>query len=129
MDYKKDVLMRMLMIFFEKLSQLLSEKSISEITNSDMNELYILTFKEKRNSLLSLDEKTLQNKCEVESVLSFEKIRIIAELLYIETQREKRIDLAKKSLFFFNLFLKHSKTYDNETISKRDFLENILKNF
>ncbi len=129
MDYKKDFLVRMLMTFLEKLSQLLSKKRISEIKNSDMNELYILAFNEKRNLLLSLDEKDLQNKCKVDSsVLSFEKIKILAELLYIETQRTKRIDFAKKSLFFFNLFLKHSKIYDIETISKQKNLENFLKN-
>ncbi len=116
MNYKKDILMRMLMIFLEKLSQLLSKKRISEITNSDMNELYILAFNEKRNLLLSLDKKDLQNKCRVESTLSFEKIKVLAELLYIETQRTKNIDFAKKSLFFFNLFLKHSKIYDFEII-------------
>ncbi len=128
MIYEKDVLMRLLTIFLEKLVEKISAKPISEITNSEMNTFYSMMFEEERESMIFLDIDFLLRKCYVNDVFSIEKNRALAELMYVECLRDinKDKELLRKTISLFYAYMQNVKTYDYEISHKISILAKII---
>lgn len=129
---EKDVLIRMLTSFIQKLAALLTKKNISEISDFEINVFYSETFDMNRDLVLSLDIESLLGICKHNQVYCNEKGRILAELLYFETLRDKKStfvkNYAKKSVLLFDYYTQHTKTFDPEIISKTTQLSKIIEN-
>ena len=129
---EKDVLIRMLTSFIQKLSELLTKKNISEVYDWEINVFYSEAFDMNRDLVLSLDIESLLDICKHNQVYCNEKGRILAELLYFETLRDKKStfvkNYAKKSVLLFDYYTQHTKTFDPEIISKKTQLSKIIEN-
>lgn len=129
MIQEKDYLMRLLMVFMQKLAELLSRKKLTDIAESDIKVFYSEAFDDTRNNILNLSSESLFETCKDKEVVSVEKCRILAELLYIESMRStdalEKKDFAKKSLGLFEYCIQHSKTYDFNIVKKMNQLEQI----
>jgi hypothetical protein len=127
MAYKRDLLMRILTDFLQKLEERLSVKKISEISDPEMNGFYVEFFSKNRDFIISLDSDSLLEECKTENAVSVEKVRILSELLYIEAQRYNNKVFAEKSLFLFNNYNQKTKIYDFGIINKIERLTQIIE--
>ena len=129
MAYEKDLLMRMLTVFLQKLAEKLSNTSILEITDLEMENFFSTALNRKREFIIHLDEKSLIGECMVENRFSIEKCRVLAELLYVEAFRAKEdvnMELAKKSLSLFKHYTRKTKTFDFGMVEKINQLTRLL---
>lgn len=120
--------MRMLMTFLEKLTEKLSRKSISEISDSEMNDFYVEFFDSNRQQIITLNAQSLLEKCTAADTnkISTEKIRILAELLYIEANKNDDAIIAKNSLFLFDYYNSQTKIFDFDISDKMNKLLKII---
>ena len=129
---EKDVLIRMLTSFIQKLSELLTKKNISEVYDCEINVFYSEAFDMNRDLVLSLDIESLLDICKHNQVYCNEKGRILAELLYLETLRDKKSafvkNYAKKAIQLFHYYTQYTKTYDLDVINKITQLSKIIEN-
>ena len=126
---EKDLFLRMLTFFLQKLAEKLSEKPIAEITDLEMEDFYLTALKSERNNIIHLNKEALANECRIENKFSIEKCRIMAELFYIEVNRitdDARRKYAEKSLYLFEKYLQASKTFDFDVAKKVDELKSLI---
>ena len=123
--YERDVLMRQLTVFLERLSEFLSKKSIQTINKEDVEPFYSEMLEIERDRIVDLNLSDI-----LEKFTAYEKLRILAELFYVEALSEQAIDrkkLAKKSLQLFHYLNEYTKTFDFDIMKKIDNLSLIMK--
>jgi hypothetical protein len=128
MIYEKDIFMRSLVLFLQKLVEFVRNNVGSEEEKIEvLNTFYEEMLRKDRDYFVNLETESVLKEFEGEN--SNIKIRILAELFYVESfihnGYEKKY-FAKKSLKLFKYFGQNSTVYDMDVFQKMDTLLQII---
>jgi hypothetical protein len=128
MIYEKDILMRSLAFFLQKLVEFVRNDVGSEEEKIEvLNTFYEDMLRKDRDYFVNLETEDILREFGGEN--SNIKIRILAELFYVESIMSngyERKYFAKKSLKLFEYFSQNGTVYDMDVFQKKDTLLQII---
>ena len=127
--YQQDILIRYLTVFLQRLAEFLNNQNSQDVNEETIERYNSEMLGIERNSIVNLNVLDILEKFNNGALVN-EKMRILAELFYIEAliiQNDDRQKMAEKSLQLFHHLNEHTKTLDFDIITKMNNLSQIMK--